>query len=236
MGTAPNKYMNILSIDTSSSVLSVALKKGGETAEVNFKKGLHHAENLIPLSDKLFRKLKLLPQKVDLIACGIGPGSFTGLRIGISAAKGLAIGLNTKVAAMSSLDLIASHAHIQNGILAVLLDARRERFYTAIYEFQNGIPKKKLLKDSLLTFDELRKYLVPVTHATGDGVRLFSDQIQAAVKHEIVFLSEKFWYPRAASAFDILKRQKKIKTVALNALKPAYMRLTEAEERRKGTY
>lgn len=224
--------MNILSIETSSPILSVAVKKGSACTEINFKKGRYHAENLVPLVDRALRKLKLSAKKLDVIMCGVGPGSFTGLRIGLSAAKGFSLGLGVSVMAVSSLDLIAEGAKLKEGLLAVILDARRERFYAAFYKIKSG-RRKKVLKDSILTLDELKARLPDVTHMTGDGLRVYSDKIKSEAKGEIVFLHEKFWYPRASSAFQILEQKKKIEATQLSRLKPAYLRLTEAEERRR---
>ena len=226
--------MNILAVETSSPVLSVALqRRDGMTKEIIFETGLHHVEKLMLFVRELLSELQIKKEKIDLIVCGVGPGSFTGLRVGLSAVKGLALGLGKKIVAVSSLDLIAEGAGLSEEKLAVVLDARRERLYTALYQFKAGTPRK-ILKDSLLSLDQLIKLVDSNTVFTGSALVTYGDQIEKKLGRDVRWLDEKFWHPKASSIFSLLKHnQAAVKTIPLRQLKPMYLRLSEAEEKRK---
>ncbi len=225
--------MNILAIETSTSLLSVACKRAdGITAEANLDGGFHHSENLILLVKQVLDTLRLKRENIDLVACGVGPGSFTGLRIGLAAVKGLALGFRKKIAGVSSLDIAAEGISIHSGDLAVILDARREMLYTAIYRFREGSPKK-ILKDSLLTFEELAKRVSSKTVFCGNAIDAYGERIKERFPGSH-FLDKRFWNPEASSILSLIQKKKgSIKYLSLSQLKPAYMRLSEAEERRK---
>lgn len=223
--------MNLLAIETSSPVLSVAcMKSNGVLSEAAMDGGLQHAENLIVLVKQVLDSAKLKKNEIDVILCGIGPGSFTGLRIGLAAVKGLALGLKKKVAMVSSLDAIQEGISISDGDLTVLLDARRGSLYAAQYAFKNG-KAKKTFSDSLLPFDQLIKRIKPKSTLAGSGLAIYADAIQKKVKN-VVLTQPRFWNPKAAALIPIFQREKKPQFVPLNKLKPAYLRLTEAEERK----
>ena len=226
--------MNVLAIETSSSFLSVAAqRKDGRLAEANLKGALGHTEKLISLTRQVLGKLHIKKGEIDLLVCGLGPGSFTGLRIGLSAAKGLVLGLKKKMAGVSSLDAIAEGVSMPSGKLAVVLDARREQLYAGIYQFENG-KYRKVLKDSLLSFDQLIRVVNEDTIFTGNALVTYGERIKKTLGSPAVFLKESFWYPKATSVLKVIQKQKgKIKFLTLNQLKPAYLRLSEAEERRK---
>ncbi len=226
--------MNILAVETSSALLSVASQRQGKkVVESDLDGGREHAEKLLVLIERVLKKSGLAKSKLDFLACGVGPGSFTGLRIGLAAVKGIAIGLGKKIIPVSSLDIIAEGAPISDGQLAVILDARRGMVYSAFYEFKNGIPKKTF-GDSLISFGQLMKQISPKTIFSGDALRMYGSQIRERFGKKNQFLKEKFWKPRAAFIIKWISRHPKIKFVSSAELKPAYLRLSEAEERRKG--
>lgn len=149
--------MKILGIDTSSSSLSLGIMddnvlKGEFT--VNHK--LTHSENLMPLMDSLLKSLDLTPKDIDLIGVSIGPGSFTGIRIGVSAANAMAMGLSIDVVGISSLEAMAYGAKYYDGAIFATLDAQRERVYRGIYTFENG--KIKCIKEpDVVELEDLKK-------------------------------------------------------------------------------
>ena len=226
--------MNILAIETSSSLLSVAARRSdGVFAELNMDGGLRHAESLVCAIKHVFEMLGLRKNDLSLIACGLGPGSFTGLRIGLSTAKGLALGLKKKVVGVSSLDLIAQGISLGDGKLAVICDARRERIYSACYHFQNGIPRKTV-KDSLFTFDQLIENVDRNTIFVGDGVPIYQKAIQMTLGRKVAFIKELFWRPKASHILSWIGQAKgRLPFFPLNHLEPTYLRLSEAEERRQ---
>ncbi|HET7839112.1 MAG TPA: tRNA (adenosine(37)-N6)-threonylcarbamoyltransferase complex dimerization subunit type 1 TsaB [Rectinemataceae bacterium] len=125
--------MKVLAFDCSGEVLSVAVRDGGSWAEASLDFGLRHAERLMDLVDRCLAWAGIRPAELGLIACTIGPGSFTGLRIGISTAKGMALGLGVPWVGVPSLDCLAWGHEANEGPVAPIMDARRGRVYSAIY-------------------------------------------------------------------------------------------------------
>lgn len=225
---------NILAVDTSSGILSVSAQNSeGSKIEINLDAGFRHGERLVLLIKQALADLHINKKDLDILACGIGPGSFTGLRIGLSAMKALALGLKKKVCTFSSLDLIAGGISLVSGKLAVAVNAKRERVYAAIYEFKNGAAKK-ILKDSSLGLNELLDYADEDTVFTGDAISAYGEIIKKRLGRKIVFLEKQFWFPKASAALSMVEAANgKIQASSLARLKPAYLRLSEAEERRK---
>lgn len=127
--------MKILAYDTSGEVLSVALAVDGRAlAEDQSAPGLRHSSCLMPLIEGILKKAGWKPRDLDVLAVGVGPGSFTGLRVGVATAKMLAFVWKTKLVGISSLEALAR----STGSCAVAVDARRGRVYGALYEKRTG--------------------------------------------------------------------------------------------------
>ena len=127
--------MKILGIESSSLVASVAIWEDGViTAEytVNFKKT--HSQTLLPMIDEIFRMTEQDKGSIDAIAIAAGPGSFTGLRIGIAAVKALGMSLEKPCAAVSTLEALAHNMQSSEGIICAAMDARCSQVYTAFFE------------------------------------------------------------------------------------------------------
>ena len=128
--------MKILGIDTSGTVAGVALSEDGKliaSSRLQFK--LTHSETLMPMMEKIKELTNLDMASLDYIAVTSGPGSFTGLRIGASAAKGLADALGKRILAVPTLDVISWQMYGTSGLVCPMLDARRAQVYTGVYEF-----------------------------------------------------------------------------------------------------
>jgi len=214
----------ILAVDTSSNVLSVAMCSGTNAIfEANLDGVPRHSEYLIDLIQDGLERLKIKKQDLDFLIWGLGPGSFTGLRIGLAALKGFQVGLKKKSLGASSLDLIALGTGMVSGELAVCVDARRERIYTALYQFKKGV-MKKVLRDSLLSFDELMKKLKPGTAITGDALKTYGSSIQSK-SQEMLFLDSRFWYPRALFLLHLYESKRDwLKPLSLKSMAPEYLR------------
>lgn len=233
---------NLLALETSSSLLSVALKKGKEKISERTVSGLlHHAENLMPLLDELLKKKKLKVQDIDTFLIGRGPGSFTGLRIGFAALKGLLSLQKREVWGALSLDLIAEGIDLPRGSqLCVCLDARREKIYARLYsKAQNWIAEEE---PKVLSLEEFAGLLPPSAFLAGDAIARFGAALQKiAGEKEIHFLPEKSWTPRASTLIALYKKYGGAVSAPLRKLcepadfLPLYFRLSEAEEKR-GTY
>jgi tRNA threonylcarbamoyladenosine biosynthesis protein TsaB len=125
--------MRVLAFDCSGDALSVALRVDGGWAEASVELGLRHAERLMGLVESCMGLAGIAPADVDLVACASGPGSFTGLRIAMSTAKGMALGLGKPWIAVPTLDCLAWGLEHFDGAVAPIVDARKGRVYSAIY-------------------------------------------------------------------------------------------------------
>ena len=221
----------ILAVDTSSQVLSVAIRAGKTSFEANLDGSPRHSEQLIGLIEKGLKRLKLKKENLKTFIWGLGPGSFTGLRIGLSVLKGFHLGLRKKSYGASSLDAIALSSGVKNGELLVCVDARRQSIYAAQYRFKNGLIKKTM-KDSLLSLDELLKKTDKDTVFTGDALAVYGDLIRKKHGKNVLFLSPSFWYPRASQLLFLTESKREWLTpLSLRTMVPRYLRSSEAEER-----
>ena len=125
--------MNFLAIDSATSILSIALASGEERWSFEADAGLRHSEFIMDGIDMLVKKAGIKPDNLDGIFCMGGPGSFTGLRIGFSAAKGLALSLNIPFVPIPTLDCIAMPYSIWPGLVLPVIDARKNAFFCALF-------------------------------------------------------------------------------------------------------
>ncbi len=162
--------MILLAIDTSTDYLSLAILKDGRLA-AKFHKKAHrkHSMLLVPMIDKLLKKARLKIKEIGCFAISVGPGSFTGLRIGVTVVKGLAYVLKKYIVAVPTLDVIADNAKSLKGIICPVLDARKNKVYACLYR-SDGRTVKKISKYLLLPLEELLKQL-----AKYDKVTLLGD-------------------------------------------------------------
>ena len=132
--------MKILSLDSTADVGTVALCEDEKLlAEMTVNTGNTHSESLLPTVEAVLKITGSTINDIDLFACSTGPGSFTGLRIGIGTVKGLAYGLGKKVVGVSTLEALATNlAFGENKIIIPVMDARRGQFYTAKFSFKKG--------------------------------------------------------------------------------------------------
>ncbi|MBR3250023.1 MAG: tRNA (adenosine(37)-N6)-threonylcarbamoyltransferase complex dimerization subunit type 1 TsaB [Clostridia bacterium] len=171
--------MKILSIDTSSNICGVAILEDPKLIkEINLDNGLTHSESLMPTIDKIFKETNLQLKDIDLIVCDKGPGSFTGIRIGVSTAMAFSDSLNIATCGISSLEALAYNINT-DGIICSLIDARNSNCYCGIFELNNG--NYKLLKplsadhiDNIL--DNLTDYYSGITFV-GNGAIVNKDLI-----------------------------------------------------------
>lgn len=161
----------ILNIETSTTNCSVSLSKQGEVFALleDNSKEYSHAERLHVYMERILTENKLTIGQLDAVAVSKGPGSYTGLRIGVSAAKGLCFALNKPLIAVSTLEALAHQVHIEKGLIIPMLDARRMEVYSAVFdESYNAI---RLVEAEILEADSFTEYLEknPV-YFVGNGV------------------------------------------------------------------
>lgn len=134
--------MNILAFDTSNLSMSIALKKDEKViGEINIDNGLVHSVQFMPFIEDLFNKLDFDKKNLDLIVSTIGPGSFTGIRIGVATANAFSLALGIKVLGIVSLDALAMNMAFFDGIIIPAIDAQRGNYYTSLYRYENGLTK-----------------------------------------------------------------------------------------------
>lgn len=226
--------MRVLAIDTSSKVLGVAvLDEDGREVEFNHSFELRHASHLVPTIKKLLNFANLKLKDLDAYCISIGPGSFTGLRIGVSTVKALNIVYNKKIIAVPSLDVLAYNIPYTKATICVAIDAKKEKFYSCFYKYK-GTVLKRLSTCKLMGLDELLKRVNKLKPAVliGDGIEKIENRepkTQEPKKLEttsgIIFAKRQFWLPRAITTarigLDMLKKGKVVKDA--DKLTPLYL-------------
>ena len=216
--------MKILGIDTSSSSLSVAvmdddLLKGEFT--LNHK--LTHSEQMMPLLDSLLSHLELKMSDIDLIGVSVGPGSFTGIRIGVAAANAMAMALDIPVVGISSLEAMAYTAGETAYTIVSTFDAQRDRFYFNAYRFEDS-ELKALETEDVLEKEDLIKKL-----ESYDKVLLLGDAV--FINEELPLNVKKakraVRYIRASSVCELAHRNYLLGKTGFAV--PVYLRKSQAE-------
>lgn len=222
--------MIVLAIDSTATAASAAVVSDSKIiAEYTQDTGHTHSETLLPMVEAVMNCAGIVVSDIDLFAVSAGPGSFTGVRIGISLIKGLAFGRSKPVAGLSSMDCLAKNLQGFDGVVCPVMDARRNQLYTAIY--LNG---KKMTEDMLIPCEELADmlsaYNCPI-YFTGDGYYLAHSKIELP---GIVETPPRLRLQNAASvaftALDCYAQNKYIYTA--DEIQPIYLRASQAERER----
>lgn len=223
--------MNILAFDTSTSEATVSIMKNNElVCEYNVTTNKTHSKMLMPMIDEALKNVDMNLDEINKILVCKGPGSFTGLRIGITTANMFAKTLNKDVYGISSIDSLANNVEYSDCYICPIIDAKRKEVYTAIYEMKNGkiikIEEDKLIKvDSLLkSLKRKRKQIVFV----GDAVKIYEKVIKDEIKNSI-FLEDRLNKNRASSLIRQYVNNEK-SYVATDYISPYYIRKSQAEE------
>ena len=227
--------MIILAIDSSTPVAGVAiLDKDKIWAESFLNTGYTHSELLMPMIANTFQKVKLKPQEIDAIAVSRGPGSFTGLRIGMVTGKSLAQVLGKKLTSVPTLDLLAFNLWGQEGIICPILNARKNEVYTALYEMQGQelVRLSEYMAISPLALAEKLKTMEKETRFLGDGVPVYKEILQKELDSQARWVPLTHLLPRASSLGLLgLKQLEKGQEDDIYTLEPLYIRKSEAEVR-----
>ena len=221
--------MKILSVDSSSVSASVAITENGVTLAENFiNNGLTHSQTLMPMVEKTLKDANVSVKDMELFAITNGPGSFTGVRIGIASVKGMADALNKKCIAISTLEAIAEPLKNEDCIACAVMDARCNQVYTAIFE--NG---NRLCEDKAVLIDELGKELKSYNKKVvfiGDGSVLCYEKLKDVVT-DISIADEDIRYVHASSIGRLAEEKIKNGEEPIDSAKlvPYYLRLPQAE-------
>jgi len=222
--------MLILSIDTTGGACSAALIENGKIlCEEYLHDRMTHSQNLMPLTDACFEKTGKSISDVDAFAVVTGPGSFTGVRIGVCAAKGFAQVTDKPIIAIDTLELLAQNVVGFDGIVCPILDARRGQVYTAF--FRNG---ERLSDDFAADIAEVTEKLRgEKVLFLGDGAPVLREKI-LTVLPEAQFAPEYLNYQHAGFAAAIAaKKLSNGETCSAHNLLPNYLRDSQAEQQKK---
>lgn len=227
--------MIILALDTSAATATAAISKDGYlTGEISIRNGKTHSQKVIPIIKSLLEMVDCKPEDIDLFAVANGPGSFTGLRIGVVTIKAMAYALNKPVCEISTLMALACTVNEQERLVCPIMDARNRQVYSGVYKTQQD-SVSVLLKEGGLAIEEListlKTYNMPI-HFVGDATPLYQDYIIEQCI-DARFASDDIFTHRAATVAYLawLMQQEGKVTDAFHAA-PNYHRKSQAERMR----
>lgn len=224
----------ILAFDTTTDWLTIAVGEPHEIiAEINESAPRAHLNRLMPGIDKVLKEAKIKPQDINQIAVGIGPGSFTGTRIAVSTARGLAQAIGCPLVGISTLDVLAMRSSSKSEVVYPILDARRRELYTAGY----GEGGRRFTEYLVLKPEELAEKLSDAGQQvvlTGDGLTQYSEVFEAALGASLRLAKPLLWMPDASVLIELAREKIDKKQIEpyLKVL-PIYIRLSDAEETAK---
>lgn len=228
--------MKILAIDTSSKICSVCISENDNIIiEKHTNDEKTHSVNLMPLLDELFKSSNLTLDDINLIACSQGPGSFTGIRIGISTAKAFSDAKNIAVTGITSLESLAYNIE-DTGIIVSLIDAKNDNVYYSMFT-NNGNTYKQIGEYLSCSIDEIINKLAVYDDKiifVGDGAILHREKIQQYVKNA-VFASDDLNIQTSTSiAKSAYQKYLNNNYGDSNALSPIYLKKSQAERQLDG--
>ena len=213
--------MLILGIDTSTKICTCSIfdSENGVIAETSLSVKKNHSNIVMPIIDNLFKISDLTINDIDKIAVAIGPGSFTGVRIALGIAKGLAMALNKPLIAVNELDILEAIADGNENEIIPLIDARKERVY---YKYQN-----KYIDDYLINlisnFDKNKKYIF-----IGDGAINYKNILKDNLGENAIVLSMYNAFPRASILCELAINKEEAN---IYTLEPEYISKSRAEKK-----
>lgn len=226
--------MKILAIDTSQKTASIAILEDGTIrADIFIDNGRHHSEILLPAIEEVFHLAGMEPDEMNYFAVTIGPGSFTGLRIGATTIKGLALSTGKPVVGVSTLDALALNATpFGKRMICPMLDAQKNQVYTALYSPTEGTVMEKIREERIVDVDNWLRELGANILFLGDGAVKYSPLIHSRFSSSACIAEGHQNHVKAAGV-AVLARDKFNRGELLDLLTftPSYLRPSEAEAR-----
>ena len=212
--------MLILGIDTSTKICTCSIfdSENGIIAETSLSVKKNHSNIVMPIIDNLFKISGLNINDIGKIAVAIGPGSFTGVRIALGIAKGLAMALNKPLIAVNELDILEAIASGNENEIIPLIDARKERVY---YKYQNTYVDDYLI-NLILNFDKNKKYIF-----VGDGATNYENILKDNLGDNAIILPMYNAFPRASVLCELALNKEEAN---IYTLEPEYISKSRAEK------
>jgi tRNA threonylcarbamoyladenosine biosynthesis protein TsaB len=233
--------MLILAIETSTLTGSVALVEAegredgprrGEKilGEITLSTEETHSGRLMPAIDRLLMETSLTIHQVRGIALGLGPGSFTGLRIAVSTVKGLAFALKVPVVGVPTLDTVAHNLPYASTQVCPVLDARKKEVYAALFRGNGEGDLEKVSEDWVLSPEDLCSRITEKTIFLGTGVEVYGEVLRERLGSLALFAPPELSLPRAVNVARLgLSSFKNGRTLDVSSFTPIYLRRSEAE-------
>ena len=223
--------MLALGIETATWMGSIALvdDREGVLGELNIRSSASHSERLIPSIDRLFKETGKRLEECEVICVSIGPGSFTGLRIGLATAKGLAFAADKPIVGISTLEILARGVPFSMFPVCPVIDARKKEIFACIYEWKDSdiISHEQ---EMAIKPDSLIKKITRPTVFVGNGLFPYGNIIRSKLRSKALFVSQAFNFPQASILAESgIKRFAQKKVSKPEDLVPVYIRPSEAE-------
>lgn len=227
--------MRILALETAAKAVSAAIAEDGKVLASGYQDtGLTHSRTLMPIVECLLKNTDMTVRDMDAVAVSAGPGSFTGVRIGVSAAKGLAFAAGIPTVAVSTLAALARNAALLDGLVVCAMDARRQQVYNALFEARGGA-LTRLTPDRAIALadlaEELRGDPRPKT-VLGDGGRMTFDFLTAAGVPCRLAPGHLVKENAVSVALEAEELARSGKLISAQKLAPVYLRPPQAERLR----
>lgn len=222
--------MNILAADTSTTTLYLCLLTDTSKTSISISGGLHHSENLVPNIIKLTQDQNLKLSDLDLLVCTKGPGSFTGLRIAISALKGISLASNIPLVAIETNKLLTNPVSYFDGTIMSVIDARKKRFYISLFNKKERISKDLDINENEIIRLISREKKILITGL--DSKKLYDKLITASIKEKlpnIEILVDEARHDLGYHLAILGREEFKQKGAAPIGFGPSYIRKSDAE-------
>jgi tRNA threonylcarbamoyladenosine biosynthesis protein TsaB len=232
IGQESNREQTILALETTEKFGSVALLDGTHVlAEITLPKDRRSSQTLHPALQTLFETTQIVPQEVSVVAVVVGPGSFTGLRVGVTAAKVFAYATGAKIIALDTFETVASAVPLHAGVISVGVDAQRGEVVAAVLRQTASKNLETIEEPKIITVGDWWKHAEQYDDVLFTGPAL--ERWREKAPPHLLFAEEADWLPKASIAGTLAAKRIPMETfVDAWSLLPTYSRLSAAEEKR----
>ncbi len=224
--------MKILAVDTSATAASVAVAEENKLiGEFSINTALTHSQTLIPMMNELLKNIGLSVNDIDAVAVNAGPGSFTGVRIGVAAVKGIAFPNNLPCVSISTLESMAYNMLGNDCIVCSVMDARCSQVYNALFRV-NGCTVVRMTDDRALSLTDLKLKLMNINEKVvlvGDGAVLCSDFLDSELENVTLSPFNNRIQTASSVAYAAFEKINKGETLTADEIMPVYLRLPQAQ-------